>query len=276
MRFLLTGCMIPHLCLFSLLASAAPPKTAERTPLDDYVHKPDPAYSWKVEKSIPGNPSTTAIIKLTSQKWRDKGEVDKPIWEHWLVVVKPEKLKTNKAMLIISGGSNDRGMPKDADDVVTLARKRLRQKFFGTHPLALDAQGDEAGVKALSPADLVALHRRLCIGPNVVLAVAGDFDPRRLTSRIETLLTSYDAAGFPFVQVWVDSIGIDADSASSRRSRSGRAGSSSPPARGRSKWRRSATKRPSPQAGPSSRSQGQTSSRCTSVSSSRGARRPRG
>ena len=44
--------------------------------------------------------------------------------------------------------------------------------------------------------------------------VAGDtFDPRRLTERLESLLSSYDAAGYPFVQVWVDSIGIDPDSA---------------------------------------------------------------
>jgi len=43
---------------------------------------------------------------------------------------------------------------------------------------------------------------------------SGDtFDPRALTPRLESLLTRYDAAGYPFVQVWVDSIGIDADSA---------------------------------------------------------------
>lgn len=45
------------------------------------------------------------------------------------------------------------------------------------------------------------------------LAPGDPFDPRRLTERIEVLLSNYDAAGYPFVQVWVDSIGIDADSA---------------------------------------------------------------
>jgi outer membrane protein assembly factor BamA len=39
------------------------------------------------------------------------------------------------------------------------------------------------------------------------------FDPRRLSSRLEELLAEYDAAGYPFAQVWVDSIGVDADSA---------------------------------------------------------------
>ncbi|HET6347460.1 MAG TPA: POTRA domain-containing protein, partial [Candidatus Krumholzibacteria bacterium] len=40
-----------------------------------------------------------------------------------------------------------------------------------------------------------------------------EFDIRRLPDRMQTLLSNYDAAGYPFVQVWVDSIGVDADSA---------------------------------------------------------------
>jgi PhoPQ-activated pathogenicity-related protein len=108
-----------QICVLSLTASAKPPATAERTPLDEYVQKPDAAYGWKVEKVIEGNPSKTAIIKLTSQTWRNKSDVDRPLWEHWLVVVKPEKLKTNKAFLVISGGSNDRPMPNDADEVIS-------------------------------------------------------------------------------------------------------------------------------------------------------------
>jgi zinc protease len=79
-------------------------------------------------------------------------------------------------------------LQQDEDDVVTLARKHLRQKFFGAHPLALDAQGDQTGVKALTRADLAALHRRLCVGANVVLAVAGDFDARKLVPKLKTFL----------------------------------------------------------------------------------------
>ena len=79
-------------------------------------------------------------------------------------------------------------LQQDADDVVTLARKLVRQKFFGAHPLALDDHGDEAGVKSLTPAALAALHRRLCVGANVVLAVVGDFDPTKLTPRLKKFL----------------------------------------------------------------------------------------
>jgi len=39
------------------------------------------------------------------------------------------------------------------------------------------------------------------------------FDPRHLATRMESLLSRYDADGYPFVEVWVDSIGVDPDSA---------------------------------------------------------------
>jgi zinc protease len=79
-------------------------------------------------------------------------------------------------------------LQQDADDVVTLARKLARKKFFGPHPLALDDHGDIAGVKALTPAALAALWRRLCVAPNVVLAVAGDFDPKKLLPKLKAFL----------------------------------------------------------------------------------------
>ncbi|MGH7957948.1 MAG: M16 family metallopeptidase [Opitutaceae bacterium] len=85
-------------------------------------------------------------------------------------------------------------LQQDDDDVVTLARKRLREKFFGSHPLSLDAHGDQAGVKALTPADLLALHRRLCVGSNVVLAVAGDFEPKKILPKLKAFLAKIPRA----------------------------------------------------------------------------------
>lgn len=90
-------------------------------------------------------------------------------------------------------------LQQDDDDVVTLARKRLRRLFFGGHPLALDANGDIDGVKALTPADLAALCRQLVVGPNVVLAVAGDFDPKKLTPKLRAFLAKIPRGAPPVV-----------------------------------------------------------------------------
>ncbi len=78
---------------------------------------------------------------------------------------------------------------QDLDDVVTRARKHLRARFFGAHPLALDPHGNEAGLLALRSADLKAMHRRLCVAGNVVLAVAGDI-PRALVPQLKAFLRS--------------------------------------------------------------------------------------
>jgi PhoPQ-activated pathogenicity-related protein len=118
MRYLLILLVLFQASAIATPAAAKPPKSADRTPLDEYLAKPDPAYGWKVAKTIPGNPATTYVIRLTSQTWLDKSKVDRPVWEHWLVAVKPQKVKTNKALLIISGSSNDRPMPGGADSVL--------------------------------------------------------------------------------------------------------------------------------------------------------------
>ena len=77
---------------------------------------------------------------------------------------------------------------QDTDDVVTFGRKLLRRKFFGAYPLAVDAQGDEAGVAALRPRDMIRLHRRLLVASNIVLTVAGDFTPAKLLPKLKAFL----------------------------------------------------------------------------------------
>jgi zinc protease len=80
------------------------------------------------------------------------------------------------------------GLRESLDDVVTVGRKKLRQLFFGAHPFAVENIGDEAGLKAITVADLRALHAQLCVAGNAVLAVAGDFDPKKLTPQLKAFL----------------------------------------------------------------------------------------
>lgn len=86
----------------------------EETALDRYIAAPDPAYAWKLAATVPGDGYTTYIIDLTSQTWRTAADVDRPVWKHWLMIVKPEQAKRNTAFLFIGGGSNRDAMPKDA------------------------------------------------------------------------------------------------------------------------------------------------------------------
>ena len=83
------------------------------------------------------------------------------------------------------------------DDVVELGRKLVRKKFFGSHPFAIDAQGDIPGLNALLPADLAALWKRLGVAGNIVLAVAGDFNPKQLAPKLRALLAKLPHGAAP-------------------------------------------------------------------------------
>jgi PhoPQ-activated pathogenicity-related protein len=94
-----------------------------QTALDRYIAEPDPAYQWKLADTIAGDGYTTYIIDLTSQTWRSEKDVDRPVWKHWLTVVKPDNLKYHTAFLYIGGGSNRAPQPsKSTDRTIELAK----------------------------------------------------------------------------------------------------------------------------------------------------------
>jgi PhoPQ-activated pathogenicity-related protein len=91
---------------------------ADETALDRYVAKPDSTFSWKLVKQVPGNPMTQYFVDFKSQTWRTERDVDRPVWQHWLIIVKPEKPTSDKAFLYITGGANGKEPPKSADSLV--------------------------------------------------------------------------------------------------------------------------------------------------------------
>ncbi|HLJ93088.1 MAG TPA: PhoPQ-activated pathogenicity-related family protein [Gemmataceae bacterium] len=93
-------------------AVGAEPVNGPKTPLDEYVSKADPTYAWKVVKTVPGDGITTFIVDLQSQRWRSVPEVDRPVWQHWLIIVKPKTVQHDTALLTIGGGRNDGPVPE--------------------------------------------------------------------------------------------------------------------------------------------------------------------
>ncbi|MCF3651810.1 M16 family metallopeptidase [Synoicihabitans lomoniglobus] len=85
-------------------------------------------------------------------------------------------------------------LQQDVDDIVTIGRKQLRKRFFGSHPLAVDAHGEVDHLRTVKPRDLVTLHRRLMVGSNVVLSVAGDFNAKTLAPKLRMLLRRFKKA----------------------------------------------------------------------------------
>lgn len=95
-----------------------------RNALDEYIAKPDSAYSWQVVKTIKSNPATTFVIDMKSQRWRTEKDVNRSLWQHWLVVVKPEVVEHDAALLMIGGGRNGRAAPdRIRPDLADMARE---------------------------------------------------------------------------------------------------------------------------------------------------------
>ena len=89
----------------------APAAQPQQTALDRYVAAPDANFSWKVARELPAEGVTATLLEMTSQRWLTDKEVEKPLWTHWITVVRPAEITSDVALLFISGGSNDRQPP---------------------------------------------------------------------------------------------------------------------------------------------------------------------
>src|SRR5690348_2165399 len=87
-----------NILTFTALAQATSP-AGEKTALDKYVEAPDPSYKYELVSKTQGQGYTTFIINMTSQTWRSTGEVDRNVWRHWMILVKPDEVKTSKSLL---------------------------------------------------------------------------------------------------------------------------------------------------------------------------------
>ena len=81
------------------------------TALDHYVREPDSNYEYKVVNTITSEEYKTFIIEMTSQQWLTETEVNFPLWEHFMVVVVPDTVKSDIGFLTITGGSKSNDVP---------------------------------------------------------------------------------------------------------------------------------------------------------------------
>src|SRR5215831_877518 len=93
---------------------------AQETAIDRYVAQKDSVYGWKLVRTVPGKGFQTHVLELTSQSWRTEKDVDRPVWKHWLTIVRPDNIRSNKALLFIGGGNNNDPAPSKASDRMLL------------------------------------------------------------------------------------------------------------------------------------------------------------
>jgi PhoPQ-activated pathogenicity-related protein len=98
-----------------LVLTVAVPAQQAPSALDRYVAQKDSVYGWRQVGLIKGRGCTGHVLELTSQAWRSEKEVDRPVWKHWLTVIKPDTLAKGvagrSALLSIGAGSNRDAAP---------------------------------------------------------------------------------------------------------------------------------------------------------------------
>jgi len=126
-RFLTLSAVLPLVIVFAALSGCAPARTKTQepvnnlrattnlTPLDEYVAKPDPNYAYKLVNTIKGKGYTGYVLEMTSQQWLSAELVDRPIWKHWVTVIRPDRVTSNTALMLIDGGSSKSEPPRGAD-----------------------------------------------------------------------------------------------------------------------------------------------------------------
>ena len=89
------------LCLWLTVLVAGPAPRAAAGALEDYVHRPDTNYAWRLTGAAATNGGPSARVRLTSQRWRDG------LWQHDLRIVRPAVVRNpDIAFLFITGSGS--------------------------------------------------------------------------------------------------------------------------------------------------------------------------
>ncbi len=104
MRILLLSILFTFL-IFQPGFSADKKQITPKTALQAYLHNGDTSFKWELKEQLKSDGLTYYRIEYTSQTWQSIH------WTHDLMLMVPEDLKFNDALLFITGGSNKNEKP---------------------------------------------------------------------------------------------------------------------------------------------------------------------
>jgi PhoPQ-activated pathogenicity-related protein len=103
-----------------LLACGLNAAAQQKTALDRYVAAPDPNYSWQYVKTVDAGAARAHILSMNSQQYLTEKEVDRPIWKHWVTIVRPAEVVGTTGFLFITGGNNNNPNPPERPDLMLI------------------------------------------------------------------------------------------------------------------------------------------------------------
>ncbi|WP_128545133.1 PhoPQ-activated pathogenicity-related family protein [Larkinella soli] len=103
--FLILALLVTPVLLFSFETGNREPVTPA-TALQSYLGNGDPSFKWELKDRFEAGDVQGYNLLLTSQKWRDH------TWKHQLTILVPKENRFDGALLFITGGSLENGLPR--------------------------------------------------------------------------------------------------------------------------------------------------------------------
>ncbi|MDR0535328.1 MAG: insulinase family protein [Puniceicoccales bacterium] len=83
------------------------------------------------------------------------------------------------------------------DDVLEYGHRRLREIFFGAHPLAVSSLGTQNSLEKMTPVDVRSLYAAIVRPRNTIIAVSGDFDQDAVMEELNRYFLDWHAVPPP-------------------------------------------------------------------------------
>jgi len=116
---MLTRRLLLIVALLGCACSAAAQRPGRLTALDRYVAAPDTNYRFELVSTRPGKGHTVYLVEMASQKWLGDNDTDRPVWKHWVTIVRPDQVRHSTGLLVIGGGKNSSNPPAKTDAMLT-------------------------------------------------------------------------------------------------------------------------------------------------------------
>jgi PhoPQ-activated pathogenicity-related protein len=87
----------------------------QNTLLKDFVQKDDDVFRYEIKNIIEGESWKEYIVKMVSQEWLTKNDVEETEWWHWVRIVVPNDVEESEALFFIGGGSHKSKAPESAE-----------------------------------------------------------------------------------------------------------------------------------------------------------------
>ncbi len=102
-------------------------------PLAQALAVTDDAFDFEVYETHERAGYTTYVVRMVSQHWAPREDVNEQTWWHWVTIVVPDEIRSDAALLWLGGGSRTTSQPTGADGLLRAAALQTSSVAVGVH-----------------------------------------------------------------------------------------------------------------------------------------------